>query len=37
VLARIEGGRLLLDMRTVAGRDLPRLVAALARVIDEEG
>ncbi|MGE5179367.1 MAG: L-seryl-tRNA(Sec) selenium transferase, partial [Bacteroidota bacterium] len=37
VLARIEGGRLLLDMRTVPGRDLPRLVAALARVIDEEG
>ncbi|HLQ65844.1 MAG TPA: L-seryl-tRNA(Sec) selenium transferase [Candidatus Limnocylindrales bacterium] len=37
VLGRIEAGRLLLDMRTVSGRDIPRLVAAVARVIDEEG
>ncbi|HYJ33976.1 MAG TPA: L-seryl-tRNA(Sec) selenium transferase [Candidatus Binatia bacterium] len=37
VLARIEAGRVLLDMRTVPGRDLPRLVAAVARVLDEEG
>ena len=37
VLARIESGKILLDMRTVPGRDLPRLVEAVARVIDEEG
>ena len=37
VLARIESGRLLLDLRTVPGRDLPRLIAAVARVLDEEG
>jgi len=37
VLARIEAGRVLLDVRTVPGRDVPRLVAAVARVLDEEG
>jgi len=37
VLARIEAGRLLLDMRTVSGNEIPRLIAAVARVLDEEG
>ncbi|HET7499316.1 MAG TPA: L-seryl-tRNA(Sec) selenium transferase [Candidatus Eisenbacteria bacterium] len=37
VLARIEAGRVLLDMRTVPGPDVPRLVAVVARVLDEEG
>jgi L-seryl-tRNA(Ser) seleniumtransferase len=37
LLGRIEAGRLLLDMRTVSGRDIPRLVAAVARAIDGEG
>jgi L-seryl-tRNA(Ser) seleniumtransferase len=37
VLGRIEAGRLLLDMRTISGDEIPRLVAAVAKVIDEEG
>jgi L-seryl-tRNA(Ser) seleniumtransferase len=37
LLGRIEAGRLLLDRRTVSGRDIPRLVAAVARAIDGEG
>ena len=36
VLGRIESGRLLLDLRTVPDREVPALVAALARVLDEE-
>ncbi|HEX7076910.1 MAG TPA: L-seryl-tRNA(Sec) selenium transferase [Candidatus Eisenbacteria bacterium] len=37
VLGRIEADRLILDLRTVPSRDVPRLVATLARVVDEEG
>jgi L-seryl-tRNA(Ser) seleniumtransferase len=36
VLARIESGRLLLDLRTVDRRELPRLVAALHHALDGE-
>ena len=36
VLGRIESGRLLLDLRTVSDRDVPALVRALARALDEE-
>lgn len=36
VLGRIESGRLLLDLRTVPDRDVPALIRALARVLDEE-
>jgi L-seryl-tRNA(Ser) seleniumtransferase len=35
VLGRIESDRLLLDMRTVAGSEVPRLVAALVRALEE--
>lgn len=35
VLGRIEANRLLLDMRTVTPRETPRLIATLARVLDE--
>jgi len=35
VLGRIEANRLLLDMRTVTSRETPRLIATLARVLDE--
>ena len=34
VLARIESGRLLLDLRTVDRREVPRLVAALHHALD---
>ncbi|MGE5175701.1 MAG: L-seryl-tRNA(Sec) selenium transferase [Hyphomicrobiales bacterium] len=37
VLGRIEANRLILDMRTVPSRDVPRLAATVARVVDEEG
>jgi len=36
VLGRIESNRLLLDMRTVASREVPRLIAALAAALDRE-
>ena len=36
VLGRVESNRLLLDMRTVAPREVPRLVAALAAALDRE-
>jgi L-seryl-tRNA(Ser) seleniumtransferase len=36
VLGRIEAGRLLLDLRTVPDREVPALVAVLARILDEE-
>jgi L-seryl-tRNA(Ser) seleniumtransferase len=36
VLGRIESGRLLLDLRTVDRRELPRLVAALHQALDGE-
>jgi L-seryl-tRNA(Ser) seleniumtransferase len=36
VLGRVVSGRLLLDLRTVPDRDVPALVRALARVLDEE-
>jgi L-seryl-tRNA(Ser) seleniumtransferase len=36
VLGRIESGRLLLDLRTVSDREVPALVRALTRVLDEE-
>jgi L-seryl-tRNA(Ser) seleniumtransferase len=36
VLGRIESGRLLLDLRTVPDRDVPALVRALTRVLEEE-
>jgi len=36
VLGRIESGRLLLDLRTVPDRDVPALVRALARALEEE-
>jgi L-seryl-tRNA(Ser) seleniumtransferase len=35
VLGRIESGRLLLDMRTVARREVPRLIASLVRAMEE--
>ena len=37
VLGRIESDRLILDMRTVARGEVPRLVASLVRALDEEG
>jgi L-seryl-tRNA(Ser) seleniumtransferase len=37
VLGRIEANRVILDLRTVPSRDVRRLVATLARVVDEEG
>ncbi len=37
VLGRIEADRLLLDMRTVANSEVPRLCASLVRVIRGEG
>jgi L-seryl-tRNA(Ser) seleniumtransferase len=37
VLGRIEADRLLLDMRTVAKSEVPRLVASLVRAIQGEG
>jgi L-seryl-tRNA(Ser) seleniumtransferase len=36
VLGRVESNRLLLDMRTVAPREVPRLVAALVAALDRE-
>lgn len=36
VIGRVESNRLLLDMRTVASREVPRLVAALAAALDRE-
>jgi L-seryl-tRNA(Ser) seleniumtransferase len=36
VLGRVESNRLLLDMRTVAPREVPRLIAALAVALDQE-
>lgn len=36
VLGRVESNRLLLDMRTVASSEVPRLVAALAAALDQE-
>jgi len=36
VIGRVESNRLLLDMRTVAAREVPRLVAALAAALDLE-
>jgi len=36
VLGRVESNRLLLDMRTVASREVPRLIAALAVALDRE-
>ncbi len=36
VLGRIESDRLLLDMRTVAQREVPRLIASLVRALDGE-
>lgn len=36
VLGRIESGRLLLDLRTVSDREVPALMRALARILDEE-
>jgi L-seryl-tRNA(Ser) seleniumtransferase len=36
VLGRVESNRLLLDMRTVASREVPRLIAALAAALDRE-
>jgi L-seryl-tRNA(Ser) seleniumtransferase len=36
VLGRIDSGRLLLDVRTVSSREIPRLIAAIVRVLDEE-
>jgi L-seryl-tRNA(Ser) seleniumtransferase len=36
VLGRVESNRLLLDMRTVASREVPRLAAALAAALDRE-
>ena len=36
VLGRVESNRLLLDMRTVAPREVPRLIAALAAALDRE-
>jgi len=35
ILGRIEANRLLLDMRTVTSRETPRLIATLARILDE--
>ena len=37
VLGRIESDRLILDMRTVAKGEVPRLVASLVRALDGEG
>jgi len=37
VLGRIESDRLILDMRTVARSEVPRLVASLVRALDGEG
>jgi L-seryl-tRNA(Ser) seleniumtransferase len=36
VIGRIESGRLLLDLRTVPDHDVPALVRALLRALDEE-
>jgi L-seryl-tRNA(Ser) seleniumtransferase len=36
VLGRIDSGRLLLDLRTVAAREIPKLIAAIVRVLDGE-
>jgi L-seryl-tRNA(Ser) seleniumtransferase len=36
VLGRIEANRLLLDMRTVTTREVPRLIATLTWVLDQE-
>lgn len=36
ILARIEADRLLLDMRTVAKGEVPRLIASLVRALDGE-